>query len=564
MIHPLLLARSVLHTRPGQLARRLWLVCKRKVLQHTGRWLGTPIWVASQAPPELAADLPAPLFAPRRHLVRAEGDALDICLLNQRHALSTPMNWRPRNWSALAVLNLHYMEYLEGLDDLVLVRLVEDWIAQNPPYQRGYWLDGWNSYALSIRCVVWMQRIAARSKRLPRRFVELASRSLAIQLRFLERNLEADIGGNHLIKNIKALLWAGRFFNGAQAQRWAALGQRLLAKELRTQILADGLHYERSPAYHTQVFADLIECAAVVQPGAQREELLGTLHRMAQALADVTHPDGYVSLFNDGGLHTSYRPGECLEAYARLSGKEVIASQVIALDAAGYYGVRHDRSLVLIDCGAIAPDHLPAHGHGDVLAFEWSVQGKRMIVDAGVFEYNPGPWREFARSTRAHNTVTVGGADQAEFWSAFRVGRRPRVARERFEIRGDVIIVEGSHDGFARLSGAPRHRRRFTVGLGSLRVEDFVEGGAGQEVCARLLCHPDARVTKQGSRVVISRAEVVLTLESPFAATIAESWWCPDFGVRLKTNQIVLRYGTAPCAGSFAMQARSDPAAALA
>ena len=80
--------------------------------------------------------------------------------------------------------------------------------------------------------------------------------SLARQLRFLERNLELDLGGNHLIKNIKALLWAGRFFENGEAARWQAKGETLLRRELEEQILADGMHYERSPAYHGQVFVD--------------------------------------------------------------------------------------------------------------------------------------------------------------------------------------------------------------------------------------------------------------------------------------------------------------------
>ena len=39
---------------------------------------------------------------------------------------------------------------------------IKDWIGANKPYKKGYWLDDWNSYSLSIRVVVWMQQFERR------------------------------------------------------------------------------------------------------------------------------------------------------------------------------------------------------------------------------------------------------------------------------------------------------------------------------------------------------------------------------------------------------------------
>ena len=69
--------------------------------------------------------------------------------------------------------------------------------------------------------------------------------SAVAQLHFIERNLETDIGGNHLIKNVKALIWASAFFTGTDASRWRRKGIALLSQELATQILADGMHDRR-------------------------------------------------------------------------------------------------------------------------------------------------------------------------------------------------------------------------------------------------------------------------------------------------------------------------------
>jgi uncharacterized heparinase superfamily protein len=169
-------------------------------------------------------------------------------------------------------------------------------------------------------------------------------------------------------------------------------------------------------------------------------------------------------------------------------------------------------------------------------------------------EYDEGPWRAWSRSTLAHNTVTLENLDQCEFHGAFRVGRRAAAVLERFEVAGPSVVVEGRHDAFARLAGRPRHVRRLTAAPGSLRVEDFVEGGAGQRVSARLLLHPDARVEQGlgGLRIHLGREQLELDCEHP--VRVVDTWWCPDFGERRRTRQLVLQYGQAPCSGTFALR----------
>jgi uncharacterized heparinase superfamily protein len=57
---------------------------------------------------------------------------------------------------------------------------------------------------------------------------------------------------------------------------------------------------------------------------------------------------------------------------------------VFAMRDAGYYGVRRGGHLLIADAGRVGPDHLPAHAHGDIFSFEWTLRGQRVVVDAGV------------------------------------------------------------------------------------------------------------------------------------------------------------------------------------
>jgi uncharacterized heparinase superfamily protein len=551
----------VRHLRPGQVWARLRLSATRRTLVRLahclhalpGKRLGPPL-PARPGPPQ-------PLFLPRQIARRTAPGTFVLDFLHQPRTRSLPFDWyagRLEPGTQLWRLNLHYMEFLEGLADEDLIAIVSDWIRANPPYRPGYWHDSWNAFALAIRCVVWMQQLARRGL-LASAFRSEVEASLTQQIRFLVRNLETDILGNHLIKDLKALLWAGAFFSGAEARRWHDLGAKHLAQQLDEQVLADGCHYERSPSYHCQVFADLLECYQVLGDHPLRAKLGEALARMAQATADLSHPDGDPALFNDAGLRMAYPPRVCIGIYRSLLGVAVHPRRHIALPQAGYYGLRDHDDLLIADCGDIAPKFLVAHGHGDMLSFEYSVGGQRLIVDPGVYEYNPGWWRRYARSTAAHNTVTVDDGEQCEFFGAFRCGRRARARCLHYAATADGFVLEGSHDGFDRLPGRPRHVRRFEVSPARTVIRDRVENGRGQVVRARLLLHPDWQVEVDGAeaRLRCGRLRSRLTASTPLR--LEHAWWCPDMGVRLETRRLVIEYGRAPCRGEFRLERLAGP-----
>lgn len=549
--------RTIVHVPPRQLLRRAYLVARRRAADRLG--LHMPPRATSPAP-EISPDPPLPLFPPREKLLRDDGGRTRAILLAREVDLESPVDWHPASLDHLRLLHLHYMEYLEGATSAQLQRLVLDWIHANPRSARRSWFAAWNSYAISLRSVVWMQQYAVRGLR-SERWAGAMADSIAEQVRALRASLETDIGGNHLLKNVKALLWAGRFFVGPESRRWTDTGRRLLSREIRRQVLDDGMHFERSPSYHLQALADLLECYALLPDDALRERLGKAVDRMAVAATRTTHPDGRPSLFSDGGLRMAYSPEACLRVQAELRERGRARQRVqvqdgaFALEHAGYFGYRRDDDLLLVDCGPIGPDRLPAHGHGDILAFEWSLGGHRLVVDTGVLEYAEGPLRDHCRATRAHNTVTVGGEDQAEFYGSFRVGRRPEVIVERWSPVENGFRLTGSHDGFEHLPGRPRHQRSLRLEGDTLAVEDVVEGGAGQPVEARLLLHPDWRVTRTHDGCDIRLGERRVALITPAALRIEEAPWFPDFGQTVPTRMIALLYGAAPCRGGFTLSA---------
>ena len=161
------------------------------------------------------------------------------------------------------------------------------------PFGRG---DEWSPYVASLRA--WALcgtsgRLVAGSDLQPDIDV-----SLARHARFLRWHVEHDVGGNHLLKNLKALIGLGMFLGDDGLSRMAG---KELHRQIAVQILSDGGHYERSPSYHCQVLGDLIDIAGLPAAGVHPAVpgLVAAIDAMRAGLGLVLMPDGDVPLFND-------------------------------------------------------------------------------------------------------------------------------------------------------------------------------------------------------------------------------------------------------------------------
>ncbi|MCA1656691.1 MAG: heparinase II/III family protein, partial [Actinobacteria bacterium] len=287
------------------------------------------------------------------------------------------------------------------------------------------------------------------------------------------------VGGNHLIKNLKALIGLGVLLGD---DRLVKVATAQLARQLPVQVLSDGGHYERSPSYHCQVLGDFVDIAGLLL-GAGSPPVRGladAIGAMRTWLGVMLMPDGDVPLFNDCVLVgqrrlSSLRPGP------------PAADRLAVLGASGYVVMRPDDRLHLVaDVGDPCPPDLPAHAHADCLSFEVAVDGQRCVVDPGTSTYAPGAQRTYERSTAAHNTVTVDGADQTEVWGTFRAARRARPRLEAATHDGDTITVTASHDGYRRLPGRPLHRRTWKVSAARVEITDEVAGDGEHKVASRV------------------------------------------------------------------------------
>jgi len=544
--------RTLRHLRAGQLAAQLRV-------KATPGWQD-PSWVGRRTPPPPPAFRCRPIAAwlppDQQANTAAAMHAGRFTFTGDQRAAGWPPDWTGGDAPLLWRYNLHYLDWLWALPPAERLDIALDWARRHAPSAGAV---GWAPYPTSLRlenlCLLAAESHAAAAALWP---------TIWRQAEHLSQRLEYHLLGNHLLENGIALAFVGSCFTGPDATRWLETGLDILREQLPEQVLTDGMHFERSPMYQVRLVHAL---ALIANTGHERVRSLVTesLGRMAAALEAVCHPDGEIALLNDAAFGVYPGPGAVLTFAAAVLGDRPSPPVPRHLPTAGYFtGRGPGGDAVFCDAGPLGPDYLPGHAHGDIFSFELSLGGRRAIVDSGTFDYVPSDMRAYCRSTAAHNTVTVNGADQAEFWAAFRVGRRGRPHDVSLAACDDGFALSGWHDGFRHLPGAPVHRRRFRWhDAGVLLVHDEVTATASVTAAARLHLHPECRVVQMGDRHVNAACGEVpftVTVGSGQKPRIAEGWYCPKFGTRQRSHVIMLEDRGRKVDFSFAIARGHDAA----
>lgn len=427
--------------------------------------------------------------------------------------------------------------------------ILADWIANNPLGDRHAPDTAWHPYCISRRLPVWMLLWSASP--VPAELSTPLRRSMYLQARYLEDHLEWDLGGNHLLENIAALALAGCFFEGRDATRWLRKSERLLRRELAEQILPHGEHYERSPGYHCRVMEILLDVYESTRRVAPSMASLceAPLERMAGFLADILHPDEDIPLFGDSCLDEASGPRSLIDSVRCAIGSQKTPGTSLPTRAAGptaktvgeYWVWRHERDFLIFDAGPVGVDHLPAHAHSDLLTLEASLNGKRLFVDTGNFDYDDGPFRQHCRSMAAHNVSQIDGAEQCDVWSHFRMGRRGRPSRLTTGQAKGFDWAWATHDAYGFLDAPVTGRWLACRPRGPWFCVDWVRGAGVRTLTTRLHLHPDSEVMpSEEGQLRIRHAESTLQLIflSPGEVNVRPCWYCPGFGIRRESKVI--------------------------
>jgi uncharacterized heparinase superfamily protein len=520
--------RTARYLRAQQLGARVWRKLHRPAPDPRPAppvRVGTGTWVAP--------------VAPEPRLVGPE----QFRALNVERRCAAPADWSPEDATALWTYNLHYFDDLNARDSAARAAWQREflgrWLSDNPAGHG----PGWDAYPLSKRIANWVKWARAGNE------LDAALQlSLAMQARWLLGSLEYHLLGNHLFANAKALVHAGVYFAGEEAEKWYVRGMDIIARELPVQVLSDGGQFERTPMYHAAALEDLLDLVNILRAYGRQvpDAWLARIPAMRRWLKVMSHPDGELSFFNDAALGIAPSSAE-LERFAERLGLAPVPlplDPLLLLEPSGYVRLLTDDAYLLCDCAPVGPDYLPAHAHADTLSFELSLLGRRVLVNSGTSVYGIGAERQRQRSTAAHNTVVVNGQDSSEVWAGFRVARRARPRLLGAQVTAGGVEVVASHDGYARLPGRNQHQRRWLLGPGSLRIDDHVSGSL-TSAAAYFHMHPRLHARADAADVAIvseNATDARLSFVGAAQVAVAKSTWHPEFGLSVANEVVVARF----------------------
>lgn len=381
--------------------------------------------------------------------------------------------------------------------------------------------------------------------------------SIGAQLAYLKENLATE--RNHRTLELYALFVCGLALPAldpsGELVQFAAFE---LYRNLRADVLADGVHRELSTHYHAVALRTFLG----TRVNADRFEIDlpdDFDHRLGSAcdfLAHVLRPDGSLPMLSDsddGDYHDLLSlASDHLErpdfAWVATHGKqgEAPTDRTRTFANGGYYIQRSgwgdadtpyesERQLIF-DCGPVGDS---GHGHYDALHIEVSAGGQPLLVDPGRYTYAEAPvmnWRHRFKGTAAHNTVCVDGHDQVSYRRGKQKGPTSQVRFLGHAEQNGVVsflgeVISPEYDAI--------HRRRVLfVGAEWWIVEDTLQAHQPHRYDLRLHLSADAQnrtrhvQDDREQHIVTSPGLQLLFPICPGEVTIEEGWVAPIYGSR--------------------------------
>jgi hypothetical protein len=472
---------------------------------------------------------------------------------------------------------------------------LEDWSNQNP-YLRG--INWASSLEVAFRSwsLLWVLYFLIGSYSLTGERIGGITEALRRNAQFIRENLSTYFAPNtHLIGEGFTLFVTGLLFPELRgAKEWRDLGQSVLIEEMLRQVREDGSHIEQSTFYHRYAIEFFLAAAILADrnrilfpPGYKKR-----LEKMVEYMVYTALPSGlHPSLGDsDGGRlipfgifnAEDHRPilstaaiyfhngelavlGDLHEQSLWLLGPQA-ASQYASMHRvvpdvasrtfpdAGIVTMRSDwnssAKFLLFDAGVQGPP-LSGHGHADALSFVCSAQGNDWLVDPGTFVYSSArEWRDFFRSTPAHNTIAVDQQDQAVKIDWFKWRELPEVMLEKSISLSAIDYAIASHNGYERLAQPVMHRRHIAFvkpdywfitdelsGHGQHRIEIFFHF-AMETTLARL---GDGWLATKGDGqfLLVPQAQGVQFRIVAGEISPIQGWYSKDYGHREAASVLV-------------------------
>lgn len=359
--------------------------------------------------------------------------------------------------------------------------LIESWIERHSTWNAAVWRPD----ILAARLTSWLTHFEFVADDSDPVFRERFLKAVSAQASHLRRVRSPQPLDGVTFNLLKAGILSDLFLFGNARRLQRDIDS--LERELVKQLWPDGGQVARNPVILACVLRDLLEIQSALSEAHQDlpESLQTSIDRIVPLLRALRHGDGSLALFN-GGLSFNRTTLDALFAKAGKRGRPLSSAP-----HSGFHRLSAGRAVLIVDAGQPPGPDADATAHAGTLSFEMSAGKHRMIVNCGAHVDGGREWGPSMRATAAHSTLIIGDVNSSEVISTGGFGHRPvTVEAERREFDGNLIL-NCSHDGYAKTFGIVHHRTYYLAADGmDVRGEDRLRGAGTAPVAVRFHLHP--------------------------------------------------------------------------
>jgi uncharacterized heparinase superfamily protein len=294
--------------------------------------------------------------------------------------------------------------------------------------------------------------------------------ALARGARHLDRTADGAAQGLPRVTAWAGVIAAGLLIPGGDAR--AGQGEGGIAKALGLAMHEDGGLCSRVPAEQLALVELLAQLRSVYEVRARPPSgaVARALNNGVPTLMSVTMGDGGLSSWQGG------RPTSGARVAAAVAGAGLRATPREDARDWGYQRLTGGKAVLVMDAGPPPGSALTKGGCASTLAFEFSDDDQRLIVNCGGGRGLPKDLAEGLRTTAAHSTLALADTNSTSLHDDGTLGRGvAEVAVTRGNSEAGARI-EANHDGYVRRFGL-LHRRRLLLSVDGrlLEGEDRLE-----------------------------------------------------------------------------------------
>lgn len=366
---------------------------------------------------------------------------------------------------------------------------ISNWVKQNPPLMGINWTSG---LEIAIRLISWIFALYffKDSKKIDNNYFFKKILVSMLQHAYYLRYFYSRRKRNHTVGELFGLYLFSHIFESFKPiNRWKRKSFINFNKQIWLQTRSDGTNIEQSIHYHKFVL-EFFSLFFILNSKKLKKKEREMIENMYDFLASVIKPNNKLPLFGDSDnanilLFTNYEENFYLHllnlgsilfqrgdlkffsnqispiSYMLLGHKSKNVFDNIQVKEpnknlfyfkdAGSFIIRNKwkdkQNYLFIDSGRLGAQNA-AHSHSSITNLLFSYQNIEILIDSGTYSYNKS-WNErnYFRSSKAHNVLTINQLNQAEIKSWFLWKNKPQVKRV-LNISENHIEIECYHNGY--------------------------------------------------------------------------------------------------------------------